>query len=85
MAPRTLAIAALAAIIATGAAHAQSGWNSYPIGNQQYYNGTGQNSGWNGSSYNIGDHTYSHFQGPNGQTRNCSSYSIGDHVYTNCN
>jgi hypothetical protein len=85
MTAKTLSALAFAVLFAAAPAMAQSGWSQYRMGDHTYYNGTGDNNGWNGSSYRMGDHTYSNFQGPNGQTRNCSSYQMGDHVYTNCN
>ena len=70
--------------IGVSPAHAQSGWNSQRLGNQTYYSGTGNNTGWSGSSQQLGNQTYSRFSGPQGQMQNCTSQRLGNQVYTNC-
>lgn len=89
-------VLAIAALAIAAPAFAQTGWNSqsYDYGNgmgQTFYNGTGDNQGWNGSSqsYNYGNgmgQTFSNFNGPNGETETCSTqtYPTGQ-TFTNCN
>jgi hypothetical protein len=88
---KTLILAVIAASLAIGPAIAQTyynqngGWNSQQLGDFTYHNGTGSNQGWNGTSQQLGDFNYSHFNGPQGQQRNCTSQRLGNQTYTRCN
>lgn len=83
-----LAIAALTAIITTGAAHAQpalfpapGSYNSNQMGPYTYYNG----QGWSGQSTQIGPYGYTNYSDPNGGMHNCVSNRVGQFTYNNCN
>lgn len=83
---KTIAIAALAAILTTGAAHAQmfpapGSYNSTQIGPYTYHNG----QGWSGQSTQIGPYGYTNFSTPNGQMHSCITNHVGQYTYNNCN
>lgn len=89
---KLLIIATIAASLAIGPAIAQNyyqqqpgGWNQQDIGPYSYYNGTGSNQGWHGSSQQLGNYNYSNLYGPNGQSQRCTSQRLGNQVYTRCN
>ena len=61
------------------------GWSSSTFGNQTFHYGTGSNQGWSGSTLGFGNQSFSSFNGPRGQVRQCSTMRFGAQVYTNCN
>lgn len=80
---------ALVLTLIASPAFAQSGWNSQNFGGGlTYYNGTGANQGWSGTSQNFGgDETYSTFTGPHGQQQTCVTQDFsngGGQTYTTC-
>ena len=81
---RLIAATAALALLATGPAFAQAGWNSQTMNGpipQTQYQGTGANQGWNGTSQSYFQNgpipqTQSDFYGPNGQSVHCNSQTL---------
>ena len=80
---RTLIFAATALGIAVPA-YAQTSWNTTRFGNQTFSNGTGDLQGWRGDSMTLGNQTYSHTYGPEGQQPTCTTLRTGPLQTTNC-
>jgi hypothetical protein len=77
----------LGALLLIGlAAHAQpSEWRSYPFGSgTNYYGRDAQGREWTGRSYQQGDITYFHAEGPDGRHLHCESSTLGIDTTTRC-
>lgn len=87
MAIKTLAIGALAAILATGAAQAQQ-WNRFQAPGSPFTTYTGPN-GWSGNTFQAPGSPFSNttIQGPNGQQQHCSTFQAPGSPFasTTCN